>query len=63
MLPYGLPIRIPARKTSTPPTRTWIAAASNGVSMNRWRMYEMTASSIATTQTPTEVAMVKPGVR
>jgi hypothetical protein len=28
-----LPIRIPVRKTSTPPTTTWNAAESRGVSM------------------------------
>ena len=32
-LAYELPMRIPAAKTSTPPTITWNAAARNGVSM------------------------------
>ena len=32
-LGHELPIRIPAAKTSTPPTTTWNAAARNGVSM------------------------------
>jgi len=31
--PYELPIRIPARNTSAPPTTTWNAAARKGVSM------------------------------
>src|SRR5215472_12989395 len=30
---YALPIRMPAAKTSTPPTTTWNAAARNGVSI------------------------------
>ena len=30
---YELPIRIPARNTSAPPTTTWNAADRNGVSM------------------------------
>ena len=30
---YELPINIPARNTSTPPTTTWNAACRNGVSM------------------------------
>ena len=30
---YELPMRMPAAKTSTPPTTTWNAAARNGVSM------------------------------
>jgi hypothetical protein len=30
---YELPINIPARNTSTPPTTTWNAAERNGVSM------------------------------
>ena len=33
-----LPMAMPARKTSTPPTTTWNAAASNGVSMKWWRI-------------------------
>ncbi len=33
VLGHELPIRIPAAKTSTPPTTTWNAAARNGVSM------------------------------
>ena len=32
-LNYELPIRMPAAKTSTPPTTTWNAAARNGVSI------------------------------
>jgi hypothetical protein len=31
--PYELPIRIPVRNTSTPPTTTWNAAVRKGVSM------------------------------
>jgi hypothetical protein len=30
---HELPMAMPARNTSTPPTTTWNAAASNGVSM------------------------------
>ena len=33
VLGHELPIRIPAAKTSTPPTTTWNAAARKGVSM------------------------------
>src|SRR5207244_1969858 len=53
---YELPITIPAMNTSTPPTTTWNAAAKNGVSMKRWRIQEMTASSTATTMMATTVA-------
>jgi hypothetical protein len=35
LLPYELPIRIPAKNTSTPPRTTWKAAERNGVSINR----------------------------
>jgi hypothetical protein len=33
LLAHALPIQMPAMKTRTPPTTTWKAAESNGVSM------------------------------
>jgi len=35
---HELPMMMPAMNTNTPPTTTWNAADSHGVSMKRWRM-------------------------
>jgi hypothetical protein len=50
---HELPIKIPAKKTSAPPSATWNNADAHGVSMNRWRIHELMPSSISTTHTDT----------
>ncbi len=52
-----LPIRMPAARTSAPPTMTFAAADSGGVSMKRHWIQEMVNNSTATTQTATIVAV------
>ncbi len=55
---HELPIKIPARKTSAPPSATWNTADAHGVSMNRWRIHEMMPSSTITTPTAMVVAVL-----
>jgi hypothetical protein len=60
---HELPIKIPARKTSAPPSATWNNADAHGVSMNRWRIHEMMPSSTSTTHTATAVAVLMLAIR
>ena len=53
---HALPIRIPARNTNAPPTAIWNVACNHGVSMKRWRIQEINASSTITTATASTVA-------
>ena len=48
-----VPIKIPARKTNAPPSRTCNSADTSGVSMNRCLIHEMTHNSTITTPTAT----------
>ena len=52
----ALPMRIPVRNTSTPPSTTWKAACRNGVSMYLARIQAMAQSSTSTTTQAIEVA-------
>src|SRR5207249_9082130 len=58
-----LPIRIPTRKTNTPPSTTCTTADDNGVSMNLCRTHEMTPNSTSTTPTATPVAVFTFGIK
>ena len=58
-----LPMRIPARKTMTPPTTTCMVAERKGVSMYRLRIQAMATSSTATTMEATMVAVRKCGIK
>src|SRR5208283_4495541 len=60
---HELPIKIPARNTSAPPSATWNNADAHGVSMNRWRIHEMMPSSTSTTHTATATAVFKFGIK
>ena len=61
--PYELPIKIPARKTSAPPSPTCNRADTSGVSMNLCRTHEMAPSSASTTHTATLVAVFTFGIK
>jgi hypothetical protein len=48
-------------KHQSPPGKTWTAAVTAGVSMYRWRIQVMTASSPRTTQNATKMLPENPG--
>ena len=53
---HELPIKIPVKNTSTPPTTTKNAACKNGVSIYLCRIQLMTPSSTHTTKIATVIA-------
>src|ERR1039458_3395648 len=58
-----LPISIPTRNTSRPPSTTCRVAVVQGESMYLWRIQAMTPSSTQTTATATMVAMLTFGIK
>src|SRR5215467_3725134 len=60
---YELPIKIPVKNTSTPPTTTWNAACKKGVSIYLCRTQLITPSSTATTRMATVIANRKSLIR
>src|SRR5579863_648881 len=57
--PHELPINIPVKNTSTPPTPTRNAACKNGVSIYLWRIQLIVPSSTTTTIIATVIATWK----